>query len=197
MAYFTVGADGRIARANRRASELLGYSVDSLIGRPVIDLYADTPVGKDKAKIVVRRFQRGEETHDEEMEMRRADGSPVWISLTVRVVRDSQGQPVETRSMVVDITERKRAEEALRMARKDLESSVELQTRGADAYGFSLRELTVLNLVASGKSDKQIGTTLGISARTVQKHVEKLCKKMGASTRTEASVRALREGLID
>ena len=104
---------------------------------------------------------------------------------------------MESRSMVLDITERKRAEEALRMAQEELESGAELQAQGVDSYGFSLRELTVLNLVASGKTDKEIGTTLGISARTVQKHVEKLCKRMGASTRTEASVRALREGLID
>ncbi len=197
VAYFAIGKDGRIAKANRRASELLGYSLDDLIGRPVLDLYSDTPAGKDKAKRVIERFRRGRETHDEEMEMRRADGSPVWVSLTVRIVRDAGGQPVESRSMVLDITERKRAEEALRMAQEELESGAELQAQGADAYGFSLRELTVLNLVASGRTDKEIGTTLGISARTAQKHVEKLCKKMEASTRTEASVRALREGLID
>ena len=197
VAYFAIGKDGRIAKANRRAAELLGYSLDDLTRRPVLDLYSDTPAGKDKAKRVIERFRRGRETHDEEMEMRRADGSPVWVSLTVRIVRDAGGQPVESRSMVLDITERKRAEEALRMAQEELESGAELQAQGVDSYGFSLRELTVLNLVASGKTDKEIGTTLGISARTVQKHVEKLCKRMGASTRTEASVRALREGLID
>ena len=38
----------------------------------------------------------------------------MWVSLTVNAVRDADGQVVESRSMVVDITKRKRAEEALR-----------------------------------------------------------------------------------
>ena len=45
--------------------------------------------------------------------MQRADGTPVWISLAVKAIRDAQGQIVESRSMVVDIAERKRAAEAL------------------------------------------------------------------------------------
>jgi len=110
-AYFSVGADGYIKRANRSATELLGYSLDELIGRPVLDLYADTPTGKAKAQGVFRRFLAGEEIHDEELEMCRADGSKVWISLSVRSVRKKNGQVVVSRSMVVDITERKKLDQ--------------------------------------------------------------------------------------
>jgi PAS domain S-box-containing protein len=119
-AYFSVGADGHIKRANRRAMELLGYSRDELIGRPVFDLYADTPNGKTKAQAVFQRFLAAEEIRDEELEMRRADGSKVWISLSVRPIRDKEGQVVASRSVVADITERKRMEEALRESEEDL-----------------------------------------------------------------------------
>jgi len=41
--------------------------------------------------------------------MQRADGSPVWISLTVNAGWDAQGRVVESRSMVIDTAERERA----------------------------------------------------------------------------------------
>ena len=109
-AYFSVGIDGLVRRCNRRAGELLGYAAEELVGRPAIDLYADTLHGKRKAIQVLERFKAGETVRDEELEMLRADGIPVWISLTVDASRDSEGRAVESRSMVVDITERKRAE---------------------------------------------------------------------------------------
>ncbi|MEN6428508.1 MAG: PAS domain S-box protein [Phycisphaerales bacterium] len=118
-AYFSIGVDGRIRRCNRRAGGLLGYAAEELVGRPVTELYADTVHGKEKAKHVLRRFQAGETVGDQELEMQKVDGNRVWISLTVDAVRDAQGQIIESRSMVVDITERKRAE-SIRNARLHL-----------------------------------------------------------------------------
>ncbi len=108
IAYFSVGANSYIERANRSATELLGYSLDELVGRPVSDLYADTPNGKAKALELFRSFLAGEEIRNQELEMRRADGSNVWISLSVRPIRDKEGRVVASRSAVVDISERKR-----------------------------------------------------------------------------------------
>jgi len=105
--YFSVGVDGCIKQANRSAAKLLGYSLDELIGRLVFDLYADTPNGKDKAQGVFQRFLAGEEIRDEELEMCRADGSKVWISLSVHPMHDKEGHVVDSQSLVVDITERK------------------------------------------------------------------------------------------
>ncbi|MCH8051342.1 MAG: PAS domain S-box protein, partial [Chloroflexi bacterium] len=112
-AYFSVGVDARIRTANRAAEELLGYTPDELVGKPVFDLYADTPTGKAKARKVFSRFLAGEEALGEELEMRRADGRHLWISLTARALRDAEGQIEETRSVVVDITERRQAQQAL------------------------------------------------------------------------------------
>jgi PAS domain S-box-containing protein len=110
-AYFSVGTDGYIKRANRRAMELLGYSRDELIGRPVLDLYADTPNGRTKAQEIFKRFLAAEEIHGEELEMRRADGSKVWIILSVRPIRDKEGKVVASRSVVADITEHKKLDQ--------------------------------------------------------------------------------------
>ena len=82
LCYFSVDMGGRIRQVNSRVVELLGYSADSLIGRSVIDLYADTRLGKEKAHRVDQRIRAGEEIDGEEMEMRRADGRSVWVTLT-------------------------------------------------------------------------------------------------------------------
>jgi PAS domain S-box-containing protein len=110
-AYFSCGADGIIKRANRSATELLGYSREELVGRPVADLYADTPSGKATAEGVFRRFLDGEEIRDQELEARRSDGSSVWVSLSVRPIRDKEGQVVASRSIMVDITEQKKLDQ--------------------------------------------------------------------------------------
>jgi PAS domain S-box-containing protein len=110
-AYFSVGADGRIERANHSATQLLGYSRDELIGRPVFDLYTDTPNGKARAKEVFQKFLAGEEVHEEELEMHRADGSNVWICLSVKPIRDREGRVVASRSAVVDMTEHKKLDQ--------------------------------------------------------------------------------------
>ena len=110
-AYFSVGINGRIERANRSATELLGYSLDEMVGRPVLDMYADTPNGKAKAESIFQKFLAGEEIRSEELEMCRADGSRMWINLSVRPVRDKDGQVVANRSIVSDITEHKKLDE--------------------------------------------------------------------------------------
>jgi PAS domain S-box-containing protein len=110
-AYLSVGINGNIERANRSAVELLGYRHDELIGRPALELYADNPNGKARAEGIFKRFIAGEEIHEEELEMRRADGRSVWINLSVRPIRDKEGRVVASRSEVVDITEHKRLDQ--------------------------------------------------------------------------------------
>lgn len=96
-----------------------------------------------------------------------------------------------------DITERKRAERARRIARNRLASRLEAVADRPDPYGMSIREHAVLELLAEGKPDREIATILDVSKRTVSKHVENILTKMGARSRTEAGVRAVRDGLVD
>jgi PAS domain S-box-containing protein len=85
-------------------------------------------------------------------------------------------------------------EEERRRIRDDLDTKVErLRT---NPYGLTYRELTILHLVADGSADKQIAEALGISTYTVNKHVANILGKMNAVSRTEAGVRAIREGML-
>jgi LuxR family transcriptional regulator, quorum-sensing system regulator BjaR1 len=58
------------------------------------------------------------------------------------------------------------------------------------------REREVLTLVALGKSTWEIGEALHISSRTVKEHIKHLCPKLGAVTRTQAVMIAVRDKII-
>ncbi len=62
-------------------------------------------------------------------------------------------------------------------------------------YGLTDRELDVLVLVATGRTDRQIAGELGISSKTVGHHVSHLLAKLDARSRSEAAVVAERLGL--
>ena len=59
------------------------------------------------------------------------------------------------------------------------------------------RELEILDLAAKGMSNKMIANTLVISERTVQTHLVNIFRKLGANSRTQAVLYALREGWIE
>ncbi len=59
------------------------------------------------------------------------------------------------------------------------------------------RELDVLRLVAAGKPNKQIAAELQISERTARTHVSRILRKLHLSSRTQAALWAVREGLVE
>lgn len=58
------------------------------------------------------------------------------------------------------------------------------------------RELEVLRLVGAGKANKEIASELVISERTARTHVSNVLRKIGVSSRTQAAVLAIRQGLV-
>jgi DNA-binding NarL/FixJ family response regulator len=61
---------------------------------------------------------------------------------------------------------------------------------------LSARETEVARLIANGASNKQIAGRLGIGDETVKTHVSSILKKLGANSRTQAALYALRIGLV-
>jgi DNA-binding NarL/FixJ family response regulator len=62
---------------------------------------------------------------------------------------------------------------------------------------LTARELEVLRLVAAGKPNKQIAGELSISERTARTHVSRILRKLHLSSRTQAALWAVREGLVE
>jgi DNA-binding NarL/FixJ family response regulator len=61
---------------------------------------------------------------------------------------------------------------------------------------FTRSELVILSHIVSGRSDAEITDLLGISANTLSRRLRMLLAKLGADSRTEAAIKAMREGIV-
>jgi DNA-binding CsgD family transcriptional regulator len=65
----------------------------------------------------------------------------------------------------------------------------------SDPYGLTEREREVLAQVASGATNRQVAEALYIAEKTASVHVSNILRKLGASNRSEAAAKAVKEGL--
>ena len=71
-----------------------------------------------------------------------------------------------------------------------------IRTPEAASSPLTPRETEVLRLIAEGQGNKEIARTLSISVSMVKFHVQDILEKLSASDRTQAAVKALRQGLL-
>lgn len=181
--------DGRILYANEALARMYGYELSEVIGTHVKSYAAP-----DSRELVMER------SSSEAEDAYAANGSR----------KDGSIFPVEIRGKSVRYHGRKARITVIRDTRQpntkgkganhtghSLPASREPVRFLQNSYPLTARELSVLQLVAAGKTDKDIAGVLTISPLTVHKHVANILSKMNAASRTEAGVRALREGLLD
>jgi DNA-binding NarL/FixJ family response regulator len=75
-------------------------------------------------------------------------------------------------------------------------SSQNTNKNASSAFPLSERELAVLRLVVNGLSNQEIGDQLFLSPETIKSHLRKIFDKLLVADRTQAAVKAVREGLI-
>lgn len=108
-----------IVECNETVAEMLGYSKEQLVGRRAFDFYTNESL--DHARSALNDLRMRGETRDVELQVRRADGSLINVSLDATAIRDENGQVVRSRTIWRDITERKQAEEALVFRAEELQ----------------------------------------------------------------------------
>lgn len=98
---------------SKRAEELMGYPIGQWTSEPAF--WADHIYLDDREKTLA--FCRSEAAagrdYEVEYRMNTADGRVIWLRNIVRLVRDSEGRVVHLRGVMVDINERRRAQEAV------------------------------------------------------------------------------------
>jgi PAS domain S-box-containing protein len=109
--------DGQVRIANDRFCAILGYSSEELQTLTSQDITHPEDLPNDLSRNA--QILKGEiQSYSLEKRFIRKDGLPVWVNLTASLVRDKTGEPRYTINVIEDITERKKAEDALR-ARTD------------------------------------------------------------------------------
>ena len=109
-AVFLVDMQGKVLDVNQRAAAMLGYNIAELRMLSYRELSDEVP----QSQALIRQLLAGETVPMYERVMRKKDGSRISVEISVEIVRDLDGNPLHIQSVVRDISERKRAEEALR-----------------------------------------------------------------------------------
>lgn len=154
---FRTRPSGSFLSANEKMAKLLGYPTIGEMLEQVSDIgrqhYADPGV---RAEMYRRVLAEGM-LRNHEVRLRRRDGATVWLSLSLRAVRDETGGIDHVEGFAVNVTDRKRAEEALagseRMYRQmlrwmrdilyrlDPEGRIVFVSHAVTRYGYVVEEL--------------------------------------------------------
>ena len=116
-----VAADGTILRANKAELEMLGYGPDEYVGRSIAEFHADPETIAD----ILTRLSAGETLDKYPARLRAKDGSLRHVLISSSVCFDDDGRFVNTRCFTLDVTEKRRADEALREAQQRLAATYE------------------------------------------------------------------------
>jgi len=189
-----VDADGVIHEvlAPPKMSRFMAVLPGDLRGRRIHE-FLPPDQAEAELEFVRETISSGQPREDEAL-LDLPDG-PVWLFCRSVPLTLGDGRKVAV-VHILDITERKRLEEEVQRLREETEAAAEEGVGRAVEYGLTFREVTVLSLIARGKSDKEIAVLLGLSPFTVNKHSSNLVRKLGASSRSQAAALAVREGII-
>jgi len=126
--------EGIIQSWNRGAERLYGYTAQEAIGRPITML-----IPPDRAKEFVSsdRLKQGEWIEEQETVRVGKDGRRIDVSVIISPMKDAAGRVLGAATVARDITERKRAQEALRRSEAYLAEGQRLSHTGSWAFDLA------------------------------------------------------------
>ena len=151
-------ASHRLAFVNPRIAQWLGVSEDAMQGRPVDDFMDPEEAARCRAALAAQSAGEGGTI---ELRLRRADGTPMWVSLSMRPIVDDAGQASGALGMLTDINERRHAEErraALEAQLRDAQKMEAIGTlAGGIAHDFNNILAAIIGNVAAAREDAATG----------------------------------------
>jgi PAS domain S-box-containing protein len=132
-AIFMLDTDGCIATWNAGAQRINGYSADEIAGQDFSKLYTDKDQAAGKPGHHLKEAQAQGRVEDENWRVRK-DGSRFWAVVCITAIRGPKGELIGFAQVIQDLTERKNAEEKLRVAQEQFRILVQ----GVDEYAIYL-----------------------------------------------------------
>jgi PAS domain S-box-containing protein len=121
---FQVAPDGHFISANPSLAHIHGYDSPEELIKSVKNIRSVYVIPEDHYHLINLLFEQGA-VQNHEAKMYRKDGTPQWISVNVRLVRDAQTKPLYYEGTMMDITNRKMAEEALTESEERYRTAIE------------------------------------------------------------------------
>jgi len=145
-------------RVNSALCSLLGYSKQELLGRTVRDVTHPDDWAESLKRLRKMR-SGGDPIRRFEKRFRHKSGKTIWTDVSVRMVCDKRGKPQYTIGHIVDITERKRGEEELRLANERFRVALDGSPTTAFTQDREFRYTWVYNPVSPVKPEDFLGKT--------------------------------------
>jgi PAS domain S-box-containing protein len=155
-------ASNHLVFANPRIAQWLGVTEEAMRGRPVDDFMDAEEAERCRAALAAQDASpNGDRTSTIELRLRRADGTPMWVSLSTRTIVDDAGRTAGALGMLTDINERRHAEErraALEIQLRDAQKMEAIGTlAGGIAHDFNNILAAIIGNVAAARQDAATG----------------------------------------
>ncbi|MGB5042105.1 MAG: PAS domain S-box protein [Nitrospira sp.] len=153
--YHSLNSQGMFVGINQTELDWLGYQKDEVIG---VMRFQDllTPESVELFHQQFPGFLERGIVRDLEFELRRKDGTLLPILLSATALKDSDGRFIASRSTLVDITERRKADAALRQSHQTLEILVKERTAALEQTNHRLaQELAQSNRIQTALADSE------------------------------------------
>ena len=202
------GPDGIIQLVNPACCALYGRSADELTGQDFTLIFPEAvPAGDLFAAVeppplfrnVVRRADGGETTVECRAEFMSQGGVRVGLITVIRDITERVRAEHERVALLHALaTAQENAQELLARVLKPEGQQTRSERRGdleARLASLTPRELDVLQQIAAGKTNPEIGRVLGLSTKAARNRVAHVLAKLGVPDRTQAAVVAVELGL--
>jgi PAS domain S-box-containing protein/putative nucleotidyltransferase with HDIG domain len=158
-AYFQADISGNFTIVNPMAVNMYGYdSEDELLGQPASSLYADA---EERDKLIASLKGKGKQNDYVAFGLRK-DGSSFPVSMNVQFVQNDNGEIIGTEGLARDITEREKAETAIRLEAERYNAMIESTTDWIFVVAPENYTLTLFNTSVAKYFKKNYNVTLQI-----------------------------------
>jgi len=125
--------DGQFINVNSRLCQMTGYNALELQQMTPLDLSPPEDAEHDR-KILDAYLHGSPSVFDVERRYRQKNGKIIWVQVTEAMIRDADGKPLRSAGVIIDINDRKQAEEALNQQSAKLETA----NRELETFAYSI-----------------------------------------------------------
>lgn len=201
---FVVGPDYKIAYWDHETAFLTGTPAEEAVGKRCYEIVLGEREGGEPFCMhgcsVMRMSEAGRPVSSYEMRVSSPGGKKRWMDVSILSVESEEGPYI-----VHLLRDTQQSHEILEMARGLIQLSKKQDEKAQretsplhqrDIPALTSRQLEVLNLLAEGKSAKEIGRELYLSEATVRNHIRSLLQALDAHSQLEALAKARSLGVL-